>query len=441
MKRRRFLQLAGLSGLALATPVVVDPARAAAPFAGPHWILLTASGGWDPNFMFNPTLNPEHNRVYTEIKSIGSIPYAPLPLDMVAMDLDPAAGFDPYLMSNEQFLTKFGSRVCVINGVDTSTNNHDSGVRTMMCGRIPEGYPAIGALIAAAKAPEKPMAFISNGSYDNPAGLVPLTRVTSTGTLRKLAFPNSIDPNDLDGDKYHSVETMDRIAQAQADRILALEQKMHLPRVRRAMGSLYLARQADNELAELQIPDTPVDLPGGIGDLEELMQQAQLAIAAFKSGLAVSANLRLGGFDTHADHNKNQRRQQAKLLGGVNYILDEIAAQGLDGKVFVVVASDFGRGPHYNESGDYAGKDHWPITSMFAVGPGIVGNRVIGATGEADQKAKKIDPGSLAPVDGDGGVAVDPSRIHLALRKLAGVEGTEVATQFPLVGESLPLFG
>ena len=441
MNRRRFLQLAGLAGLTVASPVVVDTARAAAPYTGPYFILVTATGGWDPTFLFNPTLNVEHNRIYTEIKTIGAISYAPIPLDMAAMNLDPAAGFDPYLMSNEAFLTKFGGQLCVLNGIDTSTNNHDSGVRTMMCGRIPEGYPALGALLAAAKAPEKPLAFISNGSYDNPMGLVPLTRLANTGTLRKIAFPNSIDANNLDGDKYHTPETVTRIAQAQAERLQALQEKQGLPRVQRSMGSLYLARQAENELAELQIPQSPVDLPGGINDLESLMQQAQLAIAAFKSGLAVSANLRLGGFDTHADHDRNQRRQLAKLLGGVNYIMDEIGAQGLNGNVYVIVASDFGRGPHYNGTNEFAGKDHWPITSLMAFGPGIAGNRVIGATEEAGQKPKNIDPGSLAPVELDAGVKLDPSRIHLALRKLAGVEGSAAAQQFPLVGETLPLFG
>jgi uncharacterized protein (DUF1501 family) len=441
MKRRAFIQLAGLAGLAIASPVTFHSARAAEPFGGPYWILVTASGGWDPNFLFNPTLNKEHNKVYTEIKTIGSIPYAPLPIDLAALDLDPLGGFEPYLMSNEAFLTKFGSRLCVLNGVDTSTNNHDSGVRTMMCGRIPEGYPAIGALIAAAKAPEKPMAFISNGSYDNPMGLVPLTRVTSPNILRKVAFPNAMDPNNLEGDQYHTTETMNRIAALQAERLQALNDKMHLPRVKQSMSSLYLARQAENELAQLQVPDALVDLPSGINDLESMMQQTQLVLAAFKSGLAVAANLRLGGFDTHGDHDRDQRRQLAKLLGGLNYMFDQISAQGLDGKVFVVVASDFGRGPHYNSTSTTAGKDHWPITSLLAAGPGIVGNRLIGGTYEADQKPKNIDPGSLAAVEGDAGIKLDPTQIHLALRKLAGVDGHEVATKFPLLGEPLPLFG
>jgi uncharacterized protein (DUF1501 family) len=439
MKRRRFLELAGLAGLSIAAPVVTEPVRAAEPYAGPYWILLTASGGWDPTFLFNPTLNPEHNRVYTEIQRVGNIPYAPIPIDLAALEYTDLS-YESFLMSNEQFLQKFGSRLCVINGIDTSTNNHDSGVRTMMCGRIPEGYPALGALIAAARAPEKPMAFISNGSYDNPAGLIPLTRVSNPNVLKKLAFPNAIDPNNLSGDQYHTPDTYNRIAQVQAERMLALEEAQHLPRLKRAIGSLYLARQAENELAELRIPEALADIPGGLSDLRNLVHQAQLAIGAFKSGLAVSANLRLGGFDTHGTHDRNHRRQLGKLLGGLNRILDEISVQGLADKVTVIVTSDFGRGPHYNGTNSGSGKDHWPITSLLALGPGISGNRVIGATEPERQRPKNVDPATLQPVD-EGGVRIDPSRIHRALRKVAGVDASEPAQKFPLAGDDLPLFG
>ena len=58
------------------------------------------------------------------------------------------------------------------------------------------------------------------------------------------------------------------------------------------MGTLQLARRTDFELANIEIPSTLVDIPGGdLGDLERFMQQAQLAISGFKSGLAVSASL------------------------------------------------------------------------------------------------------------------------------------------------------
>lgn len=442
MERRSFLKAAALAGLAVTAPVFTRDAGAATPYAGPYYIMVNAGGGWDPNFMFNPTLNKDHNRLYTEIKKVGNIPYAPIPLDLAAMGLDTATGYESYLMDNEAFLNKHGAELCVLNGVDTSTNNHDAGNRTMWCGRISEGYPALGALIAGVRAPEKPMAFISSGGYDATQNIVPLTRVNSVATLKKIAFPNNVDPNNLAGDKYHTTDTFNRIAKAQAERIARLQGGQRLPTIQRSMNGLFLARVAENELANLQIPATLVDLPGNaLNDLERMLQQAQLAIAAFKSGLAVAANVSLGGFDTHGSHDTNQRRQLAKLLFGLSFIMDEIAANGLANKVVVLSASDFGRGPHYNGTNAASGKDHWSITSFLAMGPGIAGNRVIGGTLEASQKPKNIDPTTLNVVDGDAGVRLRPEHIHRALRIKAQVAGTETEKAFPLPGEDLPLFG
>ena len=298
-------------------------------------------------------------------------------------------------------------------------------------------------MVAAAKAPEKPIAFLSAGGYDATQGLVPLTRIASASSMKKLAYPNRLDPNNAQNQElYHTAETYSRIRAMQAERLGALEAAQQLPRLKSGMNALYMARQSDNMLESLEIPATLVDLPGQLGDLERFKQQAQLALAAFKAGLAVSANLQLGGFDTHANHNRDQSRQLAKLLGGINFLMDQAAAQGLGDKLVVIVGSDFGRGPHYNgaATNEGSGKDHWPITTVLAMGPGIAGDRVIGATND-EQRSKMIDPGSLAAIDGDSGVKLTPQLIHLALRRVAGLEGTEVAGKFPLLGDALPLFG
>ena len=58
MQRRRFLQAAAAAGLALTAPSIVSRASAGEPFAGPFWILVHASGGWDPTLMFDPVISP-----------------------------------------------------------------------------------------------------------------------------------------------------------------------------------------------------------------------------------------------------------------------------------------------------------------------------------------------------------------------------------------------
>jgi uncharacterized protein (DUF1501 family) len=440
MKRRHFLQFAAAAastGLTLGLPKRSLNAQAEA-FAGPFWVQVNAGGAWDPTLLFNPVADLLQSRKYTEIGTAGNISYANVPLDPMELGLDPTKGYEASLMSNAAFVAKYGAALTVINGIDTSTNNHDAGSRTMWSGRLAEGYPSVGALVAAAKGNGSPMAYLSAGGYDATAALVPLTRVSGADAMKKLALVGKVDPNNaMSMDAYHSAGTINRIRAAQSARLQALHDEQYLPRLQGSMNELIAARARDGELSTLQIPEKLVEVPG-FGDLQRMMQQAQLAVAAFKAGVAVSANLNLGGFDTHANHDRNQPLQLSKLLFGIDYLMT-LAQTELGGNLVMVAASDFGRGPFYNGDGAGAGKDHWPVTSVFAMGPGIAGNRVIGGT-TADQRARLVDPGSLAVVDGvDGtdGVKIRPEHVHRALRKLAGVD----ESLFPLPGDALALFG
>jgi uncharacterized protein (DUF1501 family) len=436
MKRRNLLQMAAAAGLSLGLPGRGLQAQAQG-YGGPYWVQVNAGGAWDPTLLFNPVADPLQSRKYPTIGSVGNISYADIPIDAAAFGLDATAGYEVNLMSNAAFVTKYGSQLTVINGIDTSTNNHDAGSRTMWSGRLAEGYPSLAALIAANKGGGSPMAYLSAGGYDATAGLVPLTRVTGADAMKRLALVNRVDPNNAESkDLYHSDATASRIRSAQAERLQALHDGQHLPRVQGSMAELMAARARDGEISGLQIPEKLVEVPG-LGDLQRMMQQAQLAVAAFKAGVAVAANLNLGGFDSHANHDRDQPRQLAKLLFGIDYLMT-LAATELGGNLVVVAASDFGRGPFYNGDGDGAGKDHWPVTSMFAMGPGILGNRVVGGT-TADQRARLVDPGSLAVVDGvDGvdGIRIRPEHVHHALRQVAGVDDS----LYPLPGNALPLF-
>lgn len=437
MKRRHLLQLAAATGLTLGLSKRTVRAQAAA-FAGPFWVQVNAGGAWDPTLLFNPVADPMQSRKYADIGTVGNISYANVPIDPTAFGLDPLKGYEASLMSNAAFVTKYGANLTVINGIDTSTNNHDAGSRTMWSGRLAEGYPSLGALVAASKGNGSPMAYLSAGGYDATAGLVPLTRVSGADAMKKLALVNKVDPNNvMSTDLFHSASTQNRILAAQSARLQALHDAQNLPRLQASMSGLMAARARNGELAQLQIPDKLIEVPG-FGDLQRMMQQAQLAVAAFKAGVAVAANLSLGGFDTHANHDRNQPLQLSKLLFGIDYLMT-LAQAELGGNLIMVAASDFGRGPFYNGDGDGAGKDHWPVTSVFAMGPGIAGNRVIGGT-TPDQRARLVDPGSLAVVDGtDGtdGVRIRPEHVHHALRQLAGVDDS----LFPLPGNALPLFG
>lgn len=443
MDRRSFLRASALSGLAFSAPWVFPSAlRSAAAqavtYGGPYWIIVHASGAWDPLFLFNPTENTEHNRLYTGVGKSGSIPYAPYALNLEQLQWGAGLGIEGHVRTPQQFLARHGARLTVVNGIDTETNNHKGGVRTMACGQLPVGYPALAALIAATHAPQMPMTFFSGGGYDVTGGLVPLTRVANAQALSRIAYPNEVSAGQVETELYHSQATMARIQRYQQERVASLHERQRLPALRKSMEALVAARASTAVLDQLSLPEELVTLaPNELNAQEGFMQSAQMLVAAFGSGLTSAGTIQMGGFDTHGNHDVNQTRRIVQLLGGLDYLIDEVERAGLTDKVNIVVTSDFGRGPHYNSTGANGGKDHWPVTSMFALGPGVAGDRCIGGTDEREL-AVAVDPTTLEL--SDGGVTIGPGEVHRALRTLAGVDAALDAA-YPLSAADLPLFG
>ena len=446
MDRRNFLKIAGMTGLAVSAPFGVRHVLAQPePYKGPYFVLINASGGWDPVYLCDPKAKGPLNRIYDGPATAGNLKYAPIPIDDASLGLEP--GGSAYLMSNQQFFEKYASQLTVLNGIDMSTNNHDGGSRATWSGRLSEGFPSFGAIVAATRAPDSSLAYISSGGYDATEGLIPLTRMSSIDALRRVAYPNQTDPGSPDTALFHSSTTAARIRKAQEDRLKAQLAQQRLPRVKTAMSELTLARASDDVLKDLVLPADLVDLPGyQLSDLRDMMQQSQLAVAAFKAGLAVGVNLELGSFDTHANHDTIQVRQLAKLLRGIDYVVEQATAAGIYNQTMIMVGSDFGRGKGYNGVNPGDGKDHWPVSSaMFLSGDAamIGGGRLIGGTDEVDQLPLPIDPDTLGTLElGDpGGVVITGAHLHLALRELAGVSEGAPAQKFKLPGEILPFFG
>jgi hypothetical protein len=421
--RRDFLRVAGFAGLTLLTPGgrlfanEADTPRSATPYEGKFFVFVHAGGGWDPTSLCDPKgslgaedADPMNHYDRGTIRSAGNIHYAPV------------AG-------NQAFFDKHYDKLLVINGLDCSTNGHETGTRHVWSGNLSEGYPSIGAMIAGNVAGEQGLAYISNGGYDYTADLVAPTRLNDTGSVARIAFPNRIlgnDPNYL----FHHGSTAARIDAARAERREMLLGKNALPRIKEAMNSLHLARNGGNELRRLMgyLPET-FDTSNN-----RLRRQAQVVCAAYKAGLTATANLTTGGFDTHSDHDNRQFAALQMLTEGVDFLWEEAERQGIADKMVVAVGSDFGRTPGYNDGN---GKDHWSITSMMLMGAGIRGNRVLGGTTER-HRPLTINPNTLA-LD-EAGIRVKPGHIHRALRKLAEVEGSEASRLFNIDAEELDLF-
>jgi len=429
MHRRRFLQMAALTGLTVVAPTGdVRRLRAQQGYQGPLWVFVNAGGGWDPTSFCDPK-GGTINRLYapSDIQQAGKIPFAPATYSFDIGNQQTRA------YSNQEFFSKFAPRLLVVNGIDTTTNNHDTGSRFIWSGKIEEGYPSFSALLAGSVAPNKPLAFLSNGGYDVTSGVVPLARAGSPDTIKRLAYPGRMDPNN-EKSGYHSLATTQRIQDAQRARLEALAGAQTLPALQASANSLFLARASSNDLINIVNflpPQKDIDAIGN-----DLAEQAMVAFAAYKAGIAVSVNLSIGGFDTHGDHDRNQLNALGRLLDGVDKLMTIADADpALANRVVVVMGSDFGRTPNYN---DKNGKDHWPITSMMFLGAGISGNRVVGST-DSEFKAIGVDAGSLAP--NPQGAKISPKSIHLAMRRLAGIADAPAAKQFAVAGDSLPIFG
>ena len=429
MERRKFLGLGVLAGLAAGvTPGarrVLDaqpmpPNSSAQPYTGRFFLMVDAGGGWDPTMVCDPK-GGDINRQFmpSAIRSAGNIPYAPITYP------------DGY--TNQRFFEKYHQRLLVLNGIDMQTNNHDSGNRFTWSGHLEDGYPPLAAIIAASLAPGRPLGFLSNGGYENTMGLVPLARLPSVDTIGRIAYPNRTDPA-MEQARYLSEASYLRIQRYQRERTVAMADASTLLAYENSMRQLVATRSGSNLLERLMTYLPNNDTLGRATN--PILRQGMVALAAYQAGVTAAANLAVGGFDTHGNHDTSQGTALSRLLQGVDQLMDRVEMLGLSDRVTVVVGSDFGRPPTYNAQ---MGKDHWSVTSMLLMGAGVRGNRVIGATNEA-QRARGLDFATLAVSDASTR-RLNPKSIHTSLRRLAGVETAEAARQFPIYGDRIDLFG
>ena len=169
-----------------------------------------------------------------------------------------------------------------------------------------------------------------------------------------------------------------------------------------------------------------------------LRRQAQLTVLAFKTGVAVSADLFLSGFDTHASHDSEHERRLGNLTDSVDYLWEYAERHGVANRMVVIIGSDFGRTNFYNAQ---SGKDHWPIGSFIVMEKH---QRWTGrAVGETDglHFAQRINPRTLRRDDTNGTI-IYPKHVHKALRRYLGIEHTPGAQRFPFNNtEDFAFFG
>lgn len=412
--RRDFLKLCGLAGLGLALPLRHPDVRAAdkkdEPYPGPYYVVFNASGGWDTTYLMDPKGVNGINRLYKDgdILTQGNHKYAPNKKNAVGG------------MCNEDFYKEFGEELFAFNGLDYSVNNHSPGARYMATGKLDSLlYPTFAALVAACRGPDCPLAYLTFGNYSATGGVVAMSRVPYIHSLRKIALADNVEGNARAA--YHDKFALDRIEEALREEHQAVATKAQLPRAERGESMLYAA-QANSKALQRVVPHIPDKLPK-----ERLAQQAEIALASFKAGVCVSANLDIGQFDSHANNDTDQMKLIPEFLAGIAHLLRRASELKIREQMVVVVQSEMGRTPNYNQGN---GKDHWSIGSIMFLGNGIKGNRVLGVTDEK-QLAVPFDTATLK-TDKEKGTRIRPEHVHEALRELAGIADHPVSKKFPL---------
>ena len=414
--RRDFLRSCAGAGLGLAAPVRfpesvrADENPELPAYDGPYYIVFNAAGGWDTTYLMDPKGVEGINRLYKE----GDI------LTHGAHRFAPTAEHKEGGISNEEFFAEFGSELLVFNGLDYSVNNHSPCSRYMATGKLDSlAYPTFAALVAACQGPACPLSFLTFGNYSATGNLVAMSRVPYLPSLKRIANADAIEGNERS--LYHDDFALNRIEQALGQRRAVRGSKPLLPRRERAESMLYAAQINSKALARVT-PHVPKDIPK-----QRLAQQAEIALASFKAGVCVSANLSIGQFDSHANNDRDQMKLIPEFLEGIAYVLHRAEELQIRDKLVVIAQSEMGRTPTYNK-GD--GKDHWSIGSIMFLGPGIKGNRVIGAT-DKKQFAVPLNAKSLAD-DKTDGIRIRPEHIHHALRQFAGITEHSHSQRFPL---------
>lgn len=439
MKRRDFIRLLAASGVASALPVASFPARAASLNGlDEYFISVSADGGWDATSFFDPkgrsgginNVDIDNSRVLR----LGN-----------RQDLRWSAAPSAFAVHGDQlnnFFRTYSDRITYIRGIDTMTTSHVAGMKAAWSGFF-GSHPMIGAMYAATRGAGLPLSYVTFGGLyggnDYTAGL-PVSKArlgANADLLQKLGVPTQ--GTQLD-EVYSKVEAL----HLKRLRAQILEEQQKGLEVRAGeMEKLLHERLSDNHFTALHgllsdikndesfNPDWNSNREGG------LKNQARIAVASLKAGVASTVSLNKGGFDTHGN-NDAQYVLLGDLTEGLHYLLEALDYFDLGHKTTIMVSSDVGRTPGYNGSG---GKDHYPVSAQMIIHPkgSGLGNKVFGATTNNFRK-QKIDFNTGLP--NSNGTELNVRHSLYAVRELLGINGTEAAKQFSLDVDLMPnLFG
>ena len=426
--RRHFIQAAaGLAASATASSRVW--ASGAEGYSGKCLVTLQLDGGADVTQFCDPKINtPGERKInhwadWSDPGQAGNILYAPV-------------------ADNEWFFNRFGADMLVVNGVDAQTNSHETGRLFNWTGSNAVGKASITALHAAYNSPGQPLAYAVFGGESHTSGIIGYNRFDDVSRLRTLSRPRVQNWSDQPKRSLAEFDRVDALVSDETSRLLSA--KSLSPRQMQNLERFSVARANRDALKRLaDILPAQEDMyayneaeVGGQTLWDNLKQQMQGALLIFKSGLGSAADISLGGFDSHDNHDAVHEHLYWQLADSIDYFWAYAETLGIDDRILLVIGSDFGRTNHYN---DGEGKDHWPVGSYILMEKNAPwGNRVVGRT-DGLHFSQPIDPKTLRATS--NGILITPAHVHQAVQEYLGLDHYVRDLGFALEGtDSLPLF-
>ena len=449
MNRRHFLRTAVGASLGATLFGAIRAGRLAAQTGsapGVFWVQVHGNGGWDQMLFCDPKFGPREDQngafhSQGQLAQVAGIPY-----------VDAYAVSAPTIRPVGGFFQEFGERLLVLNGLDTTTNNHDVGTRYCMSGSLLEGFPIFAAQVAGVLGQGQVMPLVDISGYDEAGGLVAPVRLDYVGVPRITALQDTNKPSP--GQWLNNTSTVsttallhpDALAQVRAASLARLSRHQvaaTLPARVRGLDAWRKAVEASPGLAELEVP------PVGSNALANVKALATMGVRAFQAGHATAMTVAAGGpnLDSHGIPDYDHLAELQDIFEVARHVANQADAEGVP--CIVVMSSDFGRTPVRETSGS----GHWPVASLMvlqntqAASLGLLpkGTVIGGTTGSPEGpnsldtvlNVRKIHPKTYA--FDEAGITPTPAHVFRALRQVAGIAEAAALGPFAINLEGAPL--
>ena len=399
LNRRQFIGSVASACALIGLPEV----GSAAPARGRKFLFVFANGGWDPLCVFAPLFDAPaiDMELGAEPMSIGDfrlVDHAERP-------------------SVRSFFETWGSSTLVIDGISTRSIAHEVCAEIAMTGGSSGAASDWPTLIALAEQDRYGMpSLVFNAPTFAGDHEVVVARTGTSDELQAMLQGYYMEETDI------GVEGLPKRARSILDRFVLERSRgleAHFSR-RHAPGLLRDFRQSLDQVRKLKSFGSEL-----VFSNEDTQERIDSAISALSLGLSRCVTLADDrDWDTHED-NTPQNPQFEGLFADLNTLLMKMSrTPGTEGlslldETVVVVMSEMGRTPKYNDTG---GRDHWPYTSAMFVGNAIAGGRALGGYTENfsgvgfDSSTGIINPDAIGVSASDFGATllamadIDPAR-------------------------------